>query len=100
MNEPAERLGDRVAQAGYRRDWRGLVAYLFTPEAWTAPAFTCFVMAVGGFICAALLNAATKPAGLLAVFVNGLLAYGIFVRPVLRVAKRRAAVQSESSIRR
>ena len=47
-----ERVVDRAVKAGYRDDWRGRVAYVATPEAWTTPAYTAFVMVVGGIVSA------------------------------------------------
>ena len=86
-----ERATTRAVRAGYRSDWRGLLAYLNTPEAWTTPAHTVFVMAVGGLVAAIMASAVTKGSPPLSVPVNALGCYWFLVRPVLRIAERRAA---------
>jgi len=91
-----ERVGDRVAKAGYRRDERGLVAYLFTPEAWTTSAYTAFVMAAGGTLAASLIDGATGGVPLINVPLRAAAGYWFIVRPVLRVAARRATRQASS----
>jgi len=89
-----ERVVDRAVKAGYRSDWRGMFAYMFTPEAWTTPTYTAFVMAVGGFVFTVMLQAATGRYPLVNVPFMAVMGYGLVVRPVLRIAERRAAPHS------
>jgi hypothetical protein len=86
-----ERIRPRAVISGYRDDWRGLLAYACMPEAWTVRAFTCFAMAVGGFICLFVVDAVSGDSPIAFLPVQSIMAYWFVVRPVLRVAERRAA---------
>lgn len=89
---------ERVIAAGYRNDWRGLVAYACTPERWRTGPY------VGHLVLAALLVVAMVVPGVvgtlpvLNVAVRSAFAAWFVVRPVLGVIERRAQLRGQATV--
>ncbi len=80
---------EREKAAGYRDDWRGALAYLFNPEAWTNGAFALFLVAVAAFVITLTVDGATGAAPILNVLIRAVFGYWLVARPVGRVIERR-----------
>lgn len=87
----------RAVDAGYRDDWRGVVAYAASPELWDPLPYVVFACNVIAISVGAIVGAARSSAPILGVPVEALVVYFLFARPLWRVRQRRAARLASSA---
>lgn len=81
----------RAVDAGYRGDWRGVVAYAATPELWDPVPYVLFALFVIIVSVASMVGAARSSVPFLSVPVEAFIVYFVLARPFWRVHHRRAA---------
>ena len=89
------RAVDRAAAAGYRDDWRGVVAYVFSPECWRPGPYVAFLTLVVAFL--ALTQDLTGRLPVLRFAIKAAGGYWFVVRPVLGVIGRRRQIRFATS---
>lgn len=87
----------RAVDAGYRDDWRGVVAYAASPELWDPVPYALFALSVITVSVGAMVGAVRSSAPLLNVPVQGLVVFFLLARPVWRVHHRRVARLASSA---
>ena len=83
---------DRVTAAGYRSDWRGVVAYLFSPESWRAGPYVAFLALAAALVVVVVAQGATAALPVVGLSLRAACCYLFPVRPVLRLIARRRQI--------
>jgi hypothetical protein len=79
----------RAEEVGYRSDWRGVLAYLCSPELWRPVPFALFVAVSVAFTAGCVAQGAMAPRPALGIPVWAGVAAILFVRPTVRVWRLR-----------